>query len=130
MAHSALPRLNREPNVVPMIDVLLVLLIIFMIAQDPVRKAFDLQLPDESRGEDGAPPIVLSVEAGPRYTLNGSAISAAALTETLRGVFQDRPTKILFVKGAPNARYHEVVAAFDAARGAGIRVTGIVPRRP
>ena len=38
--------LNNEPNVVPMIDVLLVLLIIFMVMQPMARKAIDLQLPD------------------------------------------------------------------------------------
>lgn len=122
-------RLTRDPNVVPMIDVLLVLLIIFMIAQQPVRKAFDLQLPVETPTSSPAPSIVLSVEQGSRYVLNGTPIARGELGAELQRVFADRPTKVLFMRGAPTARYHEVVAAFDAARGAGVRVTGIVPAR-
>ncbi len=49
-----------------------------------------------------------------------------ALGAELRRVFQDRPRKVLFVKGAPKARYQDVVIAFDLARGAGVHATGVV----
>lgn len=126
-AARVLPSLTGEPNVVPMIDVLLVLLIIFMIAQSATRRAFDLQLPQESGTTASAPSIVLSVEPGPRYVLNGSTVPRSALTLQLRDVFDGRPAKVLFVRGAPTVRYQDVVAAYDAARGAGVKVTGIAP---
>ncbi len=126
-APRALPQLAGEPNVVPMIDVLLVLLIIFMMAQGATRRAFDLQLPQDSESTSSAPSIVLSVDPGPRYVLNGAEIPRGALSARLRDVFADRATKVLFVRGASTVRYQDVVAAFDAARGAGVRVTGIVP---
>lgn len=122
--------LTREPNVVPMIDVLLVLLIIFMIAQVPVRKEFPLQLPQDEGTSASEPSLVLSVEAGPRYVLNGVSIAQGDLTARLQHVFRNRPRKVLFVRGAPTVRYQVVVTAFDAARGAGVHVTGVVPRHP
>jgi biopolymer transport protein ExbD len=130
MPHPALPGLTREPNVVPMIDVLLVLLVIFMIAQAPARKALDLQLPQDAGRASPSPSLVLSVEAGPRYVLNGAPVARERLAAELQRVFQGRPEKILFVRGAPAVRYQDVVSAFDAARGAGVRVTGVVPPRP
>lgn len=130
MRHHALPGLTREPNVVPMIDVLLVLLVIFMIAQVPARKALDLQLLQDAGGAAPSPSLVLSVEAGPRYVLNGAPIAREGLAGELQRLFENRPEKILFVHGAPAVRYQDVISAFDAARGAGVRVTGVVPRRP
>lgn len=112
---------------VPMIDVLLVLLIIFMIAQSATRRAIDLQLPQDTAATSAAPSIVLSVEPGPRYVLNGSAIVASALGARLRDVFAGRATKVLFVRGAPTVRYQDVIVAYDAARGAGVKVTGVAP---
>jgi biopolymer transport protein ExbD len=130
MRHAPLPRLTREPNVVPMIDVLLVLLIIFMIAQTPARKALELQLPQDAVRASPSPSLVLSVEAGPRYLLNGIPLARGELAAELRRALQGRPEKTLFVRGAPTVRYQDVVSAFDAARGAGVHVMGVVPRRP
>lgn len=119
-------RLTRDPNVVPMIDVLLVLLIIFMITTVIERRTLDLQLPQPSVESSSAASIVLSVDPGPRYVLNGSPIEAPHLPAELQRVFRDRPEKVLFVKGAAAVRYQDVMRAFDIARGAGVRVTGVV----
>jgi biopolymer transport protein TolR len=130
MSPAPLPRLTREPNVVPMIDVLLVLLIIFMVATAAKRRALDVQLPPaRSTGATGTS-IVLGVDPGGRYTLNGTRVEGSALRDEITRVFRDRPEKILFVRGAPTMRYQEVVHAFDVARGAGVRVLGIVPGVP
>lgn len=117
-----------DPNVVPMIDVLLVLLIIFMLGVVVLqRRAFDLQLPEEGGDASGAPPLILSISKGPNYTLNGRELPSGNLESSLRDIFRDRSEKILFVKGERSLSYQEVVRAFDAARGAGIDVTAIVP---
>ncbi len=129
MAAAPLSQLTREPNVVPMIDVLLVLLIIFMLSAVTQRRAFDVQLPPETSSQSSGPSIVLTVDPGPRYAVNGAPIAAPSLQDELTRVFRDRPEKILFVRGAPTVRYQDVVHAFDVARGAGVRVTGIVPHR-
>ena len=117
-----------EPNVVPMIDVLLVLLIIFMLTVVvPVRRTVDLTLPETGGSAGEGASIVLSVEKGPRYTLNGRELPASDLEGALREVFRERKERILFVKGERSLTYQDVVHAFDAARGAGIVVTAVVP---
>ena len=133
MTTAPLPRLTREPNVVPMIDVLLVLLIIFMIASASQRRALDLQLPQQSSGGASGPSIVLTVDPGPRYALNGTVIDASRLGAELTRAFRDRPEKILFIDGARTVAYQDVFWIYGAVRDAGIRVTAIVPagtRRP
>jgi biopolymer transport protein ExbD len=118
-----------EPNVVPMIDVLLVLLIIFMLATaEMVRRAFELQLPQPAQGTaSGTPPLVLSVAPGPEYVVNGQRLAPDRLESELRTIFTGRNERILFVKGDRAMRYQDIVRAFDAARGAGVKVTAIVP---
>lgn len=126
MRHAPIS-LNREPNVIPMIDILLVLLIAFIVDVVHGQNKLDIQLPvpTEEAGV-AAPPIVLEVEPGPTYRLNSTAVPAAQLAARISEVFEGRPTKVLFVKGSPSVTYQQVITAFDVARGAGVRVSGVV----
>lgn len=123
--------LNNEPNVVPMIDVLLVLLIIFMLVVPMSRKALDLQLPDPTPSESQGPPpsqIVLEVMPGNRYAINKEPVTRDALPGRLKQIYDPRPDKIIFVKGDPKLKYDEVIWAMDVARGSGVRVIGVPPK--
>jgi biopolymer transport protein TolR len=123
--------LNNEPNVVPMIDVLLVLLIIFMIIVPISRKALDLQLPDPTPSDAQGPPpsqIVLEVMPGNQYAINKEPVSREALPGRLKEIYDPRPDKIIFVKGDPRLKYEEVIWAMDVARGSGVRVIGVPPK--
>lgn len=118
-------------NMTPMIDVLLVLLIIFMVIQPTLQKGVEVQVPPvEERPSADTPPdqITLEIRAGPSYLINGIPIAAAELRPRIRSIFTDRARKVLFVKGAEDIIYGDVVHAVDAARGAGIEVVGLVPR--
>ena len=102
-----------------------------MVVQQGTRKAVDVQVPPPDptvRPPSSADAIVLEVEPGGRFFLNRQPVRAAALEETLAGVYAGRPRKVLFVKGAEGVRYGEVVAAVDAGRAAGVQVVGLVPR--
>lgn len=122
-------------NITPMVDVLLCLLIFTMVIQPGLLKGVDVQVPAPESGSAATvasqprDQIVLQVAAGPVYTLNHVPVAAADLEHTIRQVFRDRRRKVLFVQGAEDAVYEDVVAAVDRARGAGIRVIGLVPRR-
>jgi biopolymer transport protein ExbD len=124
---------TADINMTPMIDVLLVLLIIFMVIQPTLQKGIEVQVPPVDRGETTqAPPdqIVLEIQPGPVYTINNLPVSSDNLEARIRGIFQDRPRKVLFVKGAETLTYGDVIEAVDAARGGGIEVVGLVPRSP
>ena len=122
-------RYSAEPNITPMIDVLLVLLITFMVAVVQVWHTLDAQLPEECRTAcDAGEEIVLEILPGPSYQLNRHPIEAGSLEERLRAVYRDRPEKVIQVAGRPGVRYAEVVAAMDIAKSAGVRVLSVVPK--
>jgi biopolymer transport protein ExbD len=124
--------LTNEPNVVPMIDILLVLLIIFMIMQPRVRRAVDLQLPDPN--PEVAPAntvsdqIVLEVMPGGVFLVNKEDVPKQNLASRLKQIYDPRPEKIMFVKGDPTVKYQEVIWAMDQARGSGVKVLGVTPK--
>jgi biopolymer transport protein TolR len=117
-------------NMTPMIDVLLVLIVIFMIAQPMMQKTMDVQLPKEEKDKTTEPQqntnIVLQIENGGVYKINTLQVTQAQLESKLNDIYRNRPQKIIFVKAAPDVVYQDVIAAMDAARGAGVKVIGAV----
>jgi len=126
--------LKNEPNVTPMIDVLLVLLIIFMMIIPLSRKAIDVQLPDPTPTKEppNAKPdqIVLEVLPGPTFAINKAPVDKAGLYQRLKEIYDPRPEKIMFLKGDPQVTYQDVIFAMDQARGAGVKVIGATPKPP
>jgi biopolymer transport protein ExbD len=124
--------LTNEPNVTPMIDVLLVLLIIFMMVIPMSRRAIDLQLPDPNPApqttQTNPDQIVLEVMKGEQFAINKAAVSKDALLNELKRIYEGRPDKIIFIKGDPTVKYQEVIWAMDQARGAGVLVIGAAPK--
>ena len=124
-------RVDGDINVVPMIDILLVLLVIFMLVQEG-RKVIHLQLPRVAPAATPGPQflqqIVLELREDGSYAINGSLVGRQVLGRRLRELYLDRPVKLLFVQAAPGRRFEDVVEASDIAKGAGVRVIGLVPR--
>jgi biopolymer transport protein TolR len=124
---------SSEPNLTPMIDVVMVLLIIFMVIVPTARKALDVQLPDPTPAPTtsvSSDQIVLEVQRDGSYLINKQPVAggAAGLAQMIHSTFDTRPEKIMFVKGDPNAKYQQVIQAMDIARGAGVKVLGVTPK--
>ena len=124
--------LTNEPNVTPMIDVLLVLLIIFMMVIPMARKAIDIQLPDPNPAVAPAnavsQQIVLEVLPNGAFAVNKEPLNKDNLTKRLKEIYDPRPDKLIFIKGDPSVKYQDVIYAMDMARQAGVLVIGVPPK--
>ncbi len=120
-----------EPNVVPMIDILLVLLIIFMITQPLSRMAMDVQVPPPEQTtttQQNNNQIVLELDDKGGYAINGQPVPKEQLDTQIHAIFDPRPAKLLFIKAGSNRLYQDVVEAMDVARGAGVQIIGFTPQ--
>ena len=121
---------KAEPNVTPMIDVMLVLLIIFMIVIPAINAGFTAQPPQgvnlKPHPEEDQDQV-LGIAADGQYYLNKKAIKNETLPTELKRIFDARTVdKILYVKADKNLEYVKVIDALDIAAVAGVRVTGLI----
>ncbi len=125
---------KSEPNVVPLCDILLVLLIIFMVITPVMQKGIDVKLPEtqqqgEGQGPQGTSAIVLTLESDQKIKLNQDFVDLNLLENTLRDLYQTRTDKTIFIRADEGLYYKDVLRIIDIAKGAGIEVLGVIPER-
>ena len=120
---------KSDPNVVPLCDILLVLLIIFMVITPVMQKGIDAKLPesDTSGAQPSANTIVLTIEQDTSsIKINQESIETSLLEGRLRDLYQSRQDKTIFIRADDSAPYRDVLKILDMAKGAGIEVLGLV----
>jgi biopolymer transport protein TolR len=121
-----------EPNIVPLIDVLLVLIIIFMVItpRTPTGLSTIVPQPTPPNQKDQPPPdsrtIVVQVQTGGNVLINQDQVSWDDLGPKLENVFKERADKVAFVKGDDAVEFAQVARAIDIMRGSGIDHVGLI----
>jgi len=127
-----------EINVVPYIDVMLVMLVIFMITAPLLTQGVKVDLPEASAEPIEDPdnePLVVSVDAGGNLYLNvgespDDAITEEDLVQTVAAVLRRQPQKSVLVRGDHTVDYGVVVSAMVLLQQAGAPNVGLVTEPP
>jgi biopolymer transport protein ExbD len=124
--HRATPAI-AEINIIPLCDVLLVLLIIFMVTAPALSQQIDLDLPQPTDAPLSPPaPIDLRIDAAGQLAWNGSAIDRAALPARMRDAVGGGRQPLLRIEADGDCDYQAVATVLATARNAGLSNIGFV----
>lgn len=118
----------NEINMIPFIDVMLVLLIVFIITVPVIHHSVNVQLPQASNEKEDLKPetLNLSVRADGSYWLGHDSVSDDELERRLQAAAGDDPQPQLHIRGDREVRYERVAQAMAAAQRAGLGKIGFV----
>jgi biopolymer transport protein TolR len=121
---------KAEPNVIPMIDIMLVLLIIFMIVTPLIANGFQATMPQGAnldKRPEGDDEIVLGIDQNGAYFLNGTPIPADVLPDQLRAIYAAREKdKIMYFRADKGLKFSKIQDAVEIARHAGVHVLSAI----
>ena len=116
-----------EINIVPLVDVVLVLLLIFMLTAPMMYRGIDVNLPRAAAKPTAVEErLVLTVTKDRTLFLNDKRIAPGGLEGSLRDAFRNRNDKTLYLKADAGLSYGAVVETMDMVRRAGIERLGMV----
>ena len=117
-----------EINMIPFIDVMLVLLIIFIITVPVIKHAVNVELPQASNQKllDKPENVRLTVDAEGAYYWNDIKVGDSDLQQRLSAAASQEPQPELHIRGDKAVRYERVALAMAAAQRAGVRKIGFV----
>lgn len=127
-----------EINVVPYIDVMLVLLIIFMITAPLLSQGVKIdlpQVPSEPLPASDSDPVIVSVDAAGNFFINygedqDQPVSPEVLVNRVSALVKYRPKLTVLVKGDTDVNYGRVVQAMALLQGAGVKGIGLITEAP
>jgi biopolymer transport protein TolR len=124
-----------EINVVPLVDVMLVLLIIFMVTAPMIQRGIDVNLPVSRRaqqitGERLEVTVPLSYRTDKRLYLGAELMDTVRLRELVRQKIETRTDKDVFLRGDSSVQLGELVEVTDLLKAAGVVHVGLVTKAP
>ncbi|MGA8409051.1 MAG: biopolymer transporter ExbD [Candidatus Acidiferrales bacterium] len=119
-----------EPNIVPLIDVLLVLIIIFMVITPMTPKGMPALVPQPATNVplavEPSQAVIVQVTADGKVKINQDDVTWDGLGPRLDDIFKLRAEKAAFVKGDDSVAFMQVARAIDIMRGSGINDVGLI----
>jgi biopolymer transport protein TolR len=127
-----------EINVVPYIDVTLVLLIIFMITAPLIQQGVEVDLPQADAKElaqDQEPPLVITIDASGSYYMDvgeetDKAVELELVAVRVAAILRHKPKTAVLIRGDLNVDYGKVVTVMAVLKKAGVENVGLMTQSP
>jgi biopolymer transport protein TolR len=125
------PDVMAAPNVIPMADIMLVLLIIFMVITPMLQNGLSVdmaralnvdKMPDAQKDDA----IIVAVTRDGRLFLGRNPINLEQISTQVKDLLTDRADKTVYVRSDARAKYGDVVKAVDEVRSAGVDTLGLL----
>ncbi len=125
---------SSEPNVVPMADIMLVLLIIFMVVTPMLQKGVSVDMAttntaEEMKEADKDNAILIAITRDGNVYLGAEQVAMETLAEKVRDLWASTSTKIVFLKSDRNATFRDVSRVVDEVRSAGVDKLGLLTEK-
>jgi biopolymer transport protein ExbD/biopolymer transport protein TolR len=122
------------PNIIPMADIMLVLLIIFMVVTPMLQKGMSVEMaqvphPIDMPNADRDDAVIVGISRSGDIFLGNQKTSLDQVTSLVRDRIQDRVDKTVFIKSDGRAKYGDVVKVVDEVRSAGVDNVGLLTDR-
>jgi biopolymer transport protein ExbD len=128
------PPVMAAPNVIPMADIMLVLLIIFMVITPMLHKGVSVNMAsaqnvDKMQAADKDNAIIVAITRDGNTYLGNQEISLNQITDQVKDMLSNRLDKTVYIRADARAKYGDVVKAVDAVRSAGVEDLGLLTDR-
>lgn len=116
------PDLNAEINIIPLVDIMLVLLIIFMVAAPLMNDTVDVRLPKAQAKSGGAQEesVVLAIKKDQTIYIGKTQVALSDLNKKLENIFANRDKKEIFIRADEMVSHGFIIKVMAGIQGAGV----------